>query len=236
MNGDRRMDLLGGLAQLGMKPTRIDGALDWVGCEIDLCESATAACHRKELCLMRRFRPHDEFTSEGVATRRHLALGSRESPVCARIYDKGKEQGVAPAGHWERFEVEWKGDRAPKVVEELLASRSAWPETLQSLILGAVEFRENNGRSERERRPMAEWWQRVLGGADAVRVAAEEKKQTFERWHRWAQRSFWPRFLELAERSNSSISDLAGRFCEGVVPSTMGGPIVAEFLALTASD
>ena len=229
MDGTARVDLLGSLLALGMKLTRVDGALDFVGQELDICEDATASCRRGELCILRKYSPNDEFTSQGVPTRRLLKLGSRGSPVCGRIYDKGLEQGLAPAGHYERLEIEWKQDRAPQVGEALLKSGEAWSEVLVALILGSIEFRKENGRSELERRPIAGWWARLTAGHKAVRIAPSQEDESFERWNQWARVAMWPRVLELAAAVHATVPEVVTQLVRGVQAGRNGGRIVRQF-------
>ena len=56
-----------------------------------------------------------QSTSQGDS----LYLGKRTSDVYARVYDKGREQKIAPAGMLYRQEVEYKAERAAQVVTHL---------------------------------------------------------------------------------------------------------------------
>ena len=230
MDGQRRVDLLGQLLSLGMNATRIDGALDFVGQDIGLCLDAKASCERKELCIMRGYNPDDAFTSDGFPKKRLLKLGARDSAVCARIYDKGLEQDVAPPGHWERLEVEWKEDRAAQLAILLGYAGVEWPTVLRSHIFGAMDFREHNGRSELERRPRAAWWASLLAGLGTARIGVCRKNRSFERWAEALRTSYGRRLLELAATAKAPLSDVIAWLLAGLEPSTDGGAVVMEFV------
>lgn len=227
-----RIRVLRTLITLGMRPTRVDGALDYVGQNAGICVAAEDSCRRKELCGLRKFSPNNEYTADGSPTRLHLKIGSRSSPVCARIYDKGLEQGLDQPGLWERIETEWKEDRARCVGAMLLAAGDDWDAELAGLILGAFEFRERNGRSEVSRRPVCGWWAELTAGVRTIRAAPAAPPASFERWVEWFRGSVAPRLHELADAGRTSVADLVERFCEGVEPSRNGGPVVEEFLAI----
>lgn len=56
-----------------------------------------------------------QSTSQGDS----LYLGKRTSDVYARVYDKGREQKIAPLGTLYRQEIEYKAERAARVVSHL---------------------------------------------------------------------------------------------------------------------
>lgn len=67
----------------------------------------------------RKAKPYTEgiMQKDGTVTEATTVyFGSRESEIMARVYEKGKEQGVDI--DWTRFELEIKGDRAKTVMED----------------------------------------------------------------------------------------------------------------------
>lgn len=58
-----------------------------------------------------------------------LYLGKRTSDIYARVYDKGREQKIAPAGTLFRQEVEYKSERAAQVVTHLTEAACELTET-----------------------------------------------------------------------------------------------------------
>lgn len=236
LGGSARVALLRRLIDLGLKPTRIDGAMDWMGQEVGVCRDAKASCMRGELCIVRKYRLDDEYTAGGVPTRRQVSLGRRDSPVCARIYDKGLEQGVAPPGWWERLEIEWKANRAMAVCAVLCERGREWMRDLVSLVFGAVDFREVCGRSELARRPRAAWWASLIGGSAPTRPSPTQRDASFERWCLWLRSACGPRLLELARAVDAPPSRVLDWLLAGVEPGSDGGPVVDGFRAAFAAS
>lgn len=75
--------------------------------------------------------------SDGGST---LYIGSRQSDLFARAYDKGVEQATHGPGRWYRFELEVKGDRA-LTVARTLHSAVAYPPQLLSMVARYFEER-----------------------------------------------------------------------------------------------
>ncbi|MDX9912888.1 MAG: replication initiation factor domain-containing protein [Phycisphaerales bacterium] len=227
MRADDRVALLRVLLEMGMKATRIDGALDFIGQRLDLHRHALASCRAGELCVARSYGEHDRFSADGTPLRLHLSIGARDSPTCSRIYDKGLEQSVAPPGVWERLEVEWKQHNASVVATNLVTAgdRSRW--MLLEFILGAFDFREPNGRSELDRRARSDWWERIVGTVQTARPAPARKDESFEKWLAWLQRCICPRLLEFSQAAHITPEALLTRMLVGVEPSTTGGQLVA---------
>ena len=215
---------------LGLKPTRLDGALDFVGLQYQICDKAETSCEANQLCGLRRFSPRHAYTVDQVAIQKLLVLGARDSPVCARIYDKGLEQRGYPEAYWERIEAEFKGDRAIAVAHALIGDPTAAHVALQAHVLGAFDFREANGRTESARRPRVAWWQRVHGDATAVRTAVARKDSSFEKWMGWFRKAVGPRLLEIAEATNLPVGQLLEFLLDGVDPGSRGGPVVTGAL------
>lgn len=231
MGGDDRMTLFRTLMEKGLKPTRIDGAIDFIDQYLDVCENAEASCRRREHCLLRKWSPNNEYEADGTPTRLLLKLGSRESAVCGRIYDKGLEQKAAAAGRWERLEVEWKDDRAITIGQQLYSAvcEGEWSSKLASLIFGAVDFRDQNGRSELSRRPRVGWWKRVIAGHRIVTVAAARKPKILERWRRGHVHSYGRTLLAMAEEVGEPVGEVVTWLLKGEKPSETISPVVAEF-------
>lgn len=230
LSGQSRVDLIRKMVDLGMKPTRLDGALDLIEQDCRVCEHAEASCNRGELCLLRRYSPNNEFNDGGTVLRRLLKLGARDSPVCVRIYDKGLEQKAALVGVWERIETEWKKDRAPQVARRLLNAGDGWTTTLTGLILGSIDFRENNGRSEIERRPQIQWWADLIGSSKTARVAPIAQERSFQNWWDWWRSSVAPRLLQFQHESGASLDAILAMLMHGCTEKARRDLVTAGFL------
>ena len=220
LNGESRVDLLRQMIELGMKATRIDGALDLIGQQLGICVQAERSCDQGELCILRRYSPNNEFGSGGKTLRRLLKLGSRDSPVCARIYDKGLEQKVSGEGYWERLEIEWKKDRASQVAASLCEAGTDTSELLAGLILGSIDFRAHNGRSEIKRRPRSTWWHDLIGSTEIVQTSSSSDEHSFHRWHSWFRSSVAPRLLQFSQTTRDDPREVLAWLCEGCLPKS----------------
>lgn len=230
MHPDIIVDLLARMLDLGMKPTRIDIAIDWIGQSVRLYEHARASCKHSELCHLRRWASDSEFTANNHPTRLHLKLGKRDSAVCVRIYDKGLEQRIPHVGYWERLEAEFKEDRAITVAQALVDAGGQWLDTAVGFVLGAVDFRECNGRSELKRRPRCAWWEGLIAGHDPQRARPAPPESTFETWLGGFRRGYGARIKQLSERSGIGVGELVETLLLHVRAATDPSPVVAEFL------
>ena len=193
------MKLTSEIQMHGFRCTRIDLAVDHVSMDLKLYDNALASCEAGQLCKLRSYSPDPEYKVDGTPMRLLLKLGKRESSVCARIYDKGLETKTLPAGCWERFEVEFKDDRANEVCLALGQAGESFDDKLWCYVIGALDFRVVNGRTELARRPQVGWWARYIGQSKPIRCKPHPKPSSFESWWGWARSSFAARFLQFSE-------------------------------------
>ena len=229
INGDMRVDLLRDLLARRLKVTRLDCAIDFIGQRLMLYRSARRSCRKGELCILRTFDVQEGFDVGQQPKRLQLTLGSRESSVCGRIYDKGLEQGVALPGEWERLEIEFKKARAHTAAVMLLDSCQPWTRELAAMILSAVDFREENGRSELSRRPHVLWWETLVKSKPVIRVPGAKRNESFEAWLRWFRSAAGPRVLEMAEAAGAPLGVVMEFLLQDLLAGTAGGPIVEQF-------
>ncbi len=212
----------------GFHATRLDLAVDWVGQDVDLYNHALASCQASELCKLRSFRLGSEYTREQEAKGLLLYLGKRSSPVYIRIYDKGLETGSAPAGVWERFEVELKEDRATTVMMAFLDAGDQWVDELWARMIGAVDFRVNNGRTELHRRPRVAWWGSLIGRATPKPTKPMPKESSFDHWCDWFRTAAGKRLLQLANTLGLSPNDFFEYLIANLEPATTLVPAVVD--------
>lgn len=111
-------------------------------------------------------------------------IGSRTSESFGRLYDKGVETKTRLAGHWWRFEVEYKGERAWALGRRLAAARA--PENAM-LRLVAGWFRERTAHAP----PCT---------SSAPKYFVDRKPTTDEQRLRWLAASVRPTVSILIER------------------------------------
>lgn len=222
------MQLTEDILMRGFHCTRIDLAVDHVGMDLKLYENALASCDSGQLCLLRTYSPDPEYKADGTPVRLLLKFGKRDSPTCARIYDKGLETKTLPAGQWERFEVEFKEDRANEVCMQLADSSDTLEELLWGYVLGSVDFRIANGRSELKRRPRAKWWESYIGHAQPVRCPPCSKESSFDTWWKWARASFGARFLQIADIMSVTPETLLASLLSDLEPAQTKSPATID--------
>ena len=231
MSGCRRYKLFRDLMGQGIKPTRIDGCIDFVDQDLQLYENARASCERDELCRLRSYGDNSRRTVGKRPDRLHLNLGRRESSVCGRIYDKGLETKTTDiAGRWERLEIEWKGDRVREVAQLLYTARDNWVEELTRFIFGAVDFRQVTGQTLLKRRPRCSWWERVVAGHQEIQPSPASKSPDLMRWAQAFRSSYGRRLLEMSRAVERPVEVVVRWLLEDVKPSDNGGLLVEEFV------
>lgn len=218
----------------GFKATRLDGAVDFVGPHIELFRNALHSCKNGELCRLRSFGDKSEYTSSMRPTQILLYMGKRDSPVIARIYDKGLEMKLAPIGIWERLEIEFKEDRASTLAITLLESPDAWPRIVTEVVFGAIDFRVRNGRSELKRRPRAEWWDRIVDGIECRPIPPMPGVSSFAAWWEWCRTSFGARFLQVAEILDRPPATLLPLLLRELTPAETESAATVELRAMLA--
>jgi len=193
------MQLTHDILMHGFHCTRIDLAVDHVGMGLGLHQHALASCKAGELCKIRTYADDSEFKADGTPQRHLLKLGKRDSSVCIRIYDKGLETKTLPPCQWERLEVEFKNDRAAEVCLELAKKGTKDAVLLWRFVIGALDFRVRNGRTEMARRPRVQWWDRYTGQIQPKITKPIKKESDFDSWCKWYRSTIGRRLLQIAE-------------------------------------
>lgn len=127
-------DLLRAALLAEWKVTRIDLAIDWVGCTSTV--GLIAAAYEDRNGENKRRSWSSIHSPDGET----LYVGSRKSARMLRVYDKGAEQ-KKPDMNWVRFEMEFKDYAAPEAAERWLADRGfAYAQVLDMLALGDTDI------------------------------------------------------------------------------------------------
>lgn len=239
-----RVKLLHDLSWQGMRATRIDVAVDFIGGEVDVITCTRSACYAGELCQAKRWEPHDGF-SGGLRDKYGVSMGSRGksgSGRYVRVYDKGLETGEHPEGRWHRWEAEFTGDCAVEVQHQLTAHvqqladggftiASGWEQTAAGVAFGAVDFREVNGQTSYARRPRSSWWDQFVGTVKRIVVKAMPKASRLITYARWMRYQVLPSLKAMGDSVGlpwSQIAEMvAGDF--EVSNSVRRSPVVDEF-------
>ncbi|MDF1810183.1 MAG: replication initiation factor domain-containing protein, partial [Phycisphaerales bacterium] len=222
------MRLTSSIMMEGFRCNRIDLAVDHVETNHQLYNKALKSCKAGQLCKLRSYSPNPRYKADGTPTCLLLNLGKRDSDICARIYDKGLETETLEAGMWERFEMEIKNARANEVCMTLVSAGDRLPEALWRYVIGAVDFRIANGRSELARRPQAKWWARYIGQATPLDTPPIPKESSLYSWCSWFRSSPGRRLLQLAQIFGIPPQELLLQLIEGLEPAKTIVPATVE--------
>lgn len=95
-------------------------------------------------------------------------IGSEASAVYLRIYDKAAERNYHDR-HWIRVEMVLRMDRALSAVAEILKLQDVG-RTFAGVLRNYCCFREESSDSNKSRWPIADYWDKLLNGAERIRL------------------------------------------------------------------
>lgn len=217
----------------GVHGTRVDIRRDVLGdaCKrVRLVDDVVESCKRGELCKVRRFKEHPEYSTDLQRIGWGVELGSRQSERYVRVYDKGLEQGTIPEGQWQRFEAQLRGDFANKALVDILTADDQGEACKRALgyMVGVVDFREQTGDPNLSRRPRPQWWEAFIDGCSWTRVSPERMEATFEGRVDWLARAVIP-YL-------ATVGDKLGGYTPGQVLDRLITELGVEFRADREKD
>ena len=96
-----------------------------------------------------------------------VEVGSRQSRVLIRIYDKAAERGFDHSKHWIRVELQLREQRALAAVAQLIENQHVG-KTAAGIVRNYCTFRTPSGDSNKSRWPIAEYWDMVLMDMDRI--------------------------------------------------------------------
>lgn len=242
LDGWKRVEFLREIiGLLGFKVTRLDVALDFVFCELELCARVLESCQAGQLChAATTWKPERSFrgsvvVSDGVTIGLKGDAGSGRQWV---VYDKGLEQrergeGVFwKAGEWERIEARFWDERANQAALQLLEAFavSHWRamEVMRGLALGAVDFRERvAGRVVREC-PRVAWWRELLGSTRAMFTFVKRRAVDLLGYASYLRKQVMPRLRAVGDAVGLGAGQLLEMLAGEGKPGRTG-PILMQF-------
>lgn len=147
-------------------------------------------------------------------------VGSKQSDVFVRIYDKAAERGYSPADmHWVRVEIQLRNARA------VLAARSVATEphigdVFSGILANYLKILEPTGDSNKSRWPVADYWEKVIRDVAALHLTMPGVEYNFRKaevtfLNQYKQ--FLRAFLEIyGSASSSQLFDAVRRMTDGV--------------------
>ncbi len=178
--------------------TRVDLAVDDHGAEFFTVEDVRSYIDRQEVVSkFRLFRDTYESTLTGESTGRTLYLGSRQSEVMLRIYDKQLEQNKKAADEedliqdaWIRWELELKNERANIAVDKLIQKKELG-DLIMEILNNYVKIvvLDDSNRSRCSTLPL---WEAFVGAVGQLRLFVEQSKKSLKEKKSWLIRQCLP--------------------------------------------
>lgn len=178
--------------------TRIDIAIDDRGCNYySLLELSGILSEKRYTSKFRKWREiveHDNSYDRSATTGYTIYLGSRESAIMLRIYDKQMERnkqliqgGQEPIMYpWVRWELELKDERAEEI-SRILSTEN----TLNQVAIGVLSnylrlVDLDNARIDRC--STSDKWQSFIDGIQALSLFVSSEPKTLDDTRRWLER------------------------------------------------
>jgi len=118
----------------------------------------------------------------------------------------------------------------------LVAIGKEYNKLLWKCVVGSVDFRICNGRSERKRRPMVSWWADYIGQAAPKRIKPVPKESSLDLWVEWFRTAAGRRVLQLAEIMGITPHELFEQLIDGLKPAKSIVPATVEARALAQAQ
>jgi len=154
----------------------------------------------------------DVELSSGDSVGKTIYLGSGQSKLQIRIYDKGAEQRAD--GHWVRIEIQCRDQRA-KVLVHFLAEGIEIGEAVCGVLSNYVRFVEPQEDSNKSRWPTSPWWQEIIGEAERLKLSIEKPIQTIEQKKDWVERQISPTLATIMKSEDGDMSWFYGMISYG---------------------
>jgi len=192
---------LGKLARMGARASRIDVACDTSN---PLVTMALVRHHLEQDAYVSRaqsWRPMECHRRGQVVEVQGFEIGGRKSESYMRIYDKALEQKVE--GHLIRFEGEFKGKKAARLMEIFV--KEGWDAAVGCL-RSIIDFTEVSDEDENvSRRDRASWWELLIGASKHVVDVAKTTSNNLSKTYAWIERQCKGAFWALTEASGGSV-------------------------------
>ena len=158
--------ILSGIDSGDFKITRLDVAFDD---HSGLLDMAQVMCYVDEGNYVSKSRWWEiAYGSEGST----VYIGSPQSAIRIRIYDKAAERGYDDSVHWIRVEMQLRDDRALAFLREVdwgFCSVTSLGEKFRAVLGHYLRFVEPSQSDSNKRRwKTAAWWASLLDGVEAV--------------------------------------------------------------------
>lgn len=203
--------------------TRLDLAVDDFGGEYFSVEALRELLNCQQVVSrFRRYRDVYESTLTGEATGHTLYLGSRQSEVMLRIYDKQLEQNQKSEKEedkitepWVRWELELKNDRA-NIASDWLIQRKSLGEVVTEILNNYVRVIvvDDSNRSRCSSHPV---WEKFINTIHRLSLYVEKAATTIEEKRQWVVRSVLPTLAGIIIADNGRFDIITKHFDDAVI-------------------
>lgn len=187
--------------------TRIDLSIDDIGNKYYYCSEIEEKLNNKEfVSKFRSWEAIKSFHTDGTPKGYTVYMGTRQSEVYLRVYDKKLEQNVS--FDWVRWELEIKGDKADVVAKELIERKSFCTVAL-GILSNYVRFivLDNDRKC---RCSVDDMWQHFVDDCEKIRLVLPEKYRSVEQKMEWLDKQVKPTIAGLLVACNGDIGAILG--------------------------
>lgn len=203
--------------------TRLDLAVDDRGSVYFTVDDIRNYIDRQEVVSkFRSFRDISENTLAGSCTGRSLYLGSRQSEIMLRIYDKQLEQNKKAVSEedlvpdpWIRWEFEIKNDRA-NIAADMIVQHKELGEIVMSIMNNYLKIvvLDDSNRSRCSINPL---WKKFLESVGKLRLYVSEFAKTLKDKRKWLVHQCLPTLAGIIIADNGSFDIITDHFENAVV-------------------
>jgi phage replication initiation protein len=178
--------------------TRLDLAYDSVR---GLVQMHRIKAHISGASLLTPFRQWRLLQSgqikDGQLTGETLYVGSPQSRLMFRIYDKGLETGAAAADRWMRIECQLRETHAHNAAADVLLDGAGG--VFKSICSRYLSFRQAGPDSNKSRWQVAGWWAEFLEGSGKIKLAEDKVQKTLIDKKEWFFKQISPTFAAICQ-------------------------------------
>jgi hypothetical protein len=192
------------LLAMGFHGTRLDPCVRLDGGP-QMFNQAVHAVQAGQMCGFRVWE-RIEKRRNGELIANGLNFGRRDGSKYLRFYDKGLERNekagqANPAGESWHLEAELKGDRAARFAEDFASAQGvdAIAELVSGVVIGCVDFRDGDRKTQRSRRNRLDWWADFVGEVEPVIYKVEPNTTNVITHAEWLRRCVVPTLKRLQD-------------------------------------
>ena len=214
----------------GFKFTRCDVCYDTIKKNQTIIRDIVESCDAGYLCKLRSYQPMSTVSSGGF-TAHGVNVGSRDSSVYYRFYDKGLEQDKGlkssqrewAVGYWVRMEIEIKQERAVEfgliIARHELPTDDAIVEACKNALIGHVDFRVGKKSQSIKDRKRMDFWSDYIESTKFVESIKIVRTKTNADSHlKWMKSAVVPCLLSIERKLQIPLNQIIGIMSRGCQP------------------